>query len=354
MKPYHNQNNDSLMISYVIPMYFEEMFIGIVGMDFDYVVLTQQVHGIEIYEHGFAHLEMDGAVYCGDTHENEAVDVNSAKYLQVSEELVNDMTLVLSASYEDIRQIRYDISFKILLTVLILSVVFTVMAIIVVERIVDPLKKLTDASVKLSNGDYDVEIVQSNTLEIKLLSAAFENMTNRLHAREELLQNSANHDSLTGLQNTTAYTAWVTKFNQQIADHTAEFGVVVLDLNELKETNDHYGHAAGDKLIIAAARVISDVFQGCPVFRIGGDEFLVVLQKDDLKRYEELFEQLRMTCANTFVEDENMRKPVRIASGFSRFDPNKDLRFLDVFKRADDAMYENKQKSKQDHSMPIS
>ena len=49
MEPYHNQNNDILMISYVIPMYFGDRFIGVVGMDFDFVVLEEQVHGIEIY-----------------------------------------------------------------------------------------------------------------------------------------------------------------------------------------------------------------------------------------------------------------------------------------------------------------
>ena len=114
MKPYYNQNNNVLMISYVIPMYYGETFIGVVGMDFDYMALEKQVQEIQIYENGFAHLEMDGAVIS-----NHRSDADPKNYLSVSKELVNGMTLVLSASYDDIRQIRYDIAFKILLTVVI-------------------------------------------------------------------------------------------------------------------------------------------------------------------------------------------------------------------------------------------
>ena len=346
MKPYLNQNSGVLMISYVIPMYFDDMFIGIVGMDFDYTVLTERVHGINIYENGFAHLEIDGEVICNGVGESvSAGHGDHAQYLSVSEELANGMTLVLSADYDDIRQIRQEIAVKILFTVLVLSALFTVIAIFVVKKIVDPLNQLTDASVKLSNGDYDLNVVQSNTREIQLLSAAFENMTMRLREREELLRRSANHDSLTGLRNTTAYTSWVAKFDKQIENKQVDFGVVVLDLNDLKKTNDKYGHAVGNQLIIAAANLISDVFKGSLVFRIGGDEFLVVLQNEDPVHREELFGAFDATCARTFVNEE-IQIPLRIAKGFAAFDPSRDACFENVFKRADDAMYENKRKGK--------
>ena len=124
MKPYHNQNNDMWMISYVIPMYYEGKFIGVVGMDFDYVVLTDLVHKIELYENGFAHLEINGEMICDDIH--EVTNMESEEYLQKSKELVNGMTLVVSANYNDIRQIGHDITFKIMFVVLILSVLFIV------------------------------------------------------------------------------------------------------------------------------------------------------------------------------------------------------------------------------------
>jgi diguanylate cyclase (GGDEF)-like protein len=119
----------------------------------------------------------------------------------------------------------------------------------------------------------------------------------------------------------------------------------MLDLNNLKETNDTYGHEVGDELIKTSAGIISEVFKRSPVFRIGGDEFLVVLQNKDFENREELFELLDSRCRSTFVS-ENAQIPIGIAMGFARFEPGRDLRFADVFKRADNAMYENKRNAK--------
>ena len=343
MSPYYNQNNNIYMISYVVPMYHEGKFIGVVGMDFDHTVLAERVHGIKIYENGFAHLRIGETVVC--CHDREAQTNDDPKYLNVSKELKNGMTLVLSASYEDIRQIRYDIGLEILFVVLVLSALFTVITIFVVRKIVAPLKKLADASIKLSNGDYNVGIVKSNVSEIELLNTAFENMAARLHEREKELLFTANRDPLTGLRNTTAYKRWVADFDKEIENHTADFGVIVFDVNRLKKMNDTLGHAAGDKLIAAAAKAISDVFKRSPVFRIGGDEFLAVLRNKDLEDREELFVRLDTICANTVIEETD-GSSVSIARGFAMFDPAKDQCFHDVFMRADDAMYENKRKTK--------
>ena len=351
MKPYYNLNNDIHMISYVVPMYYEEKFIGVVGMDFDYTVLSDRVHQIKIYENGFAHLEMDGHEICCDGHEHGTeIKHDTDKYLRVSKELVNGMSLVLSASYDDIWQIRYEISFRILLAVLIISAIFTVVAIIVVRRIVAPLKKIADASVKLSNGDYNVGFVHSNVSEIELLNISFEKMAADLHQREEGLRLSANRDSLTGLRNTTSFKTWVEEFEKGLENEKIDYGVIVFDVNRLKETNDVYGHAVGNKLIVAAAKVISDTFKRSPVFRIGGDEFLAVLRNRDLEDCEDLFAQMDLACARTFIE-ESGRIPLSIARGFARFEPGRDADFSEVFKRADTAMYENKRESKKSYSM---
>ena len=341
MQPYYNQNNNVLMISYVVPLYYENRFIGVVGMDFDYAVLLDKVNEIKIYEHGFAHLEIDGHVAHLNNDQAGAKDL-SKEYLRVSGELINGMTLVLSASYNDIRQIRYDIALKILYVVLFLAVLFSLIVIFVVRRLVEPLKKLTDASQKLAKGNYDVEIVHSDTHEIKLLSTAFENMTLYLREHERQQHLLAHRDSLTGLRNTTSYKSWVNDFDEQIQSQKMDFGVIVFDVNNLKETNDRYGHDAGNKLIVAASRIISDTFKRSPVFRIGGDEFLVILQNSDLRNCEELTVKFDSECANVSAKTDEADINVSVAKGFARYDPERDLRFVDVFNRADNAMYENK------------
>ena len=347
MLPYYNQNSDILMISYVVPMYYENEFIGIVGMDFDYTVLTDKVHNIKIYENGFAHLEFEGAdVYNTDHAEDAKLHENPEEYLSVSEELRNGMTLIISASYNDIRRIRYDIALKILFVVLFLAVLFSLVVIFVVRRIVYPLKKLTEASLKLSNGDYDVEIVHSDTHEIRLLSTAFENMAMHLKEHEKLQHLLAYRDSLTGLRNTNSYWAWINDFDKEIETKEIDFGILVFDINYLKETNDRYGHDVGNKLIVSAARVISDTFKRSPVFRIGGDEFLVILQNRDLDDVKELLKIFDEECLNKSVDTDKESIPVSIAKGFARYDSEKDTNFIDVFNKADDAMYENKRKIK--------
>ena len=347
MLPYFNQNNDILMISYVVPMYYENEFIGVVGMDFDYTVLTDKVHKMKIYENGFAHLEFEGADMCNADHTEDAMlHEHPEEYLSVSEELKNGMTLIVSASYDDIRQIRYDIALKILFVVLLLAVLFSLIVILIVRRIVYPLNKLTEASVKLSNRDYDVDIVPSDTHEIKLLSTAFENMALQLKEHEKMQHLLAYRDSLTGLRNTNSYWAWITDFDKEIETREIVFGVLVLDINYLKETNDRFGHDVGNKLIVSAAHIISSTFKRSPVFRIGGDEFLVILQNRDLDDLEELLKKFDEECLNESISTDKENIPVSIAKGFARYDMEKDSNFIDVFNRADDAMYENKREIK--------
>ena len=347
MLPYYNKNNDILMISYVVPMYFDNEFIGIVGMDFDYTVLTDKVHSIKIYENGFAHLEFEGAdVYNADHAEDAKIHESSEEYLSVSEELKNGMTLVISASYNDVRRIRYDIALKILFVVLLLAGLFSLIAIFIVRKIVYPLKKLTEASVKLSNREYDVEIARSNTYEIKLLSTAFEKMALQLKEHEKLQHLLAYRDSLTGLRNTNSYWAWIIDFDKEIETKEIVFGVLVFDINYLKETNDRYGHDVGNHLIVSAAHVISTIFKRSPVFRIGGDEFLVILKNRDLDEKDALLKIFDEECLNKSVDTDKETIPVSIAKGFARYDSEKDTNFIDVFNRADDAMYENKRKIK--------
>ena len=345
MLPYYNQNSKILMISYVVPLFYDNEFFGIIGVDFDYTILTEKVHNIKIYENGFAHLEFEGAhLFNADHAEDVKLHEHPEKYLTVSNKLKNGMTLFISASYDDIRQIRYDIGLKIVYVVVFLAFLFSMIAVFTVKKIVYPLKKLTEAAVKLSNGNYDVEILHSDTYEIKLLSTAFENMALNLKEHERLQNLLAYRDSLTGLRNTNSYRVWITDFEKKFGK--SDFGLLMLDLNYLKETNDSYGHNVGDKLITSAAQLIAGIFKRSPVFRIGGDEFLVVLQNRDLKDYEELLEKFDEACKNKFITADGKDIPIIIAKGFARYDAENDLKFVDVFNRADDAMYENKREMK--------
>ena len=309
-------------------------------MDFDYTILTNRIHQIKIFKNGFAQLKLNGAVI--DTGNDNYTSEMTEEHLQASEELANGMNLVLFASYDDIRQIRYEIAYKLLFSVLLLAVAFALIVFFMIKKMVKPLQTLTDASIKLSNGDYDVELVPSNTHEIKLLNTAFENMIVHLREHKKLQHKLAYRDSLTGLRNTTSYKEWVSDFNKKIAEEGTSFGVMVFDINYLKEANDTYGHNVGNTLITTSARIIATTFKRSPVFRIGGDEFLAILQGKDLEEYENLIAKFEAECEDTVAEAEGASIPVSIAKGFSEFDPENDTQFSDVFDRADEEMYKNK------------
>ena len=151
-------------------------------------------------------------------------------------------------------------------------------------------------------------------------------------------------DSLTGLRNTTSYKEWVVDFDKKIKEEKVSFGVVVFDINYLKEANDTYGHNIGNKIIVSASQIIASTFKRSPVFRIGGDEFVAILQGSDLEDRKKLFLQFETACENTILEEEGLS--ISVAKGFAMFDSAKDTQFSDVFNRADDRMYQHKKKIK--------
>ena len=155
-------------------------------------------------------------------------------------------------------------------------------------------------------------------------------------ANEKLL---ARTDALTGALNKFSYSEFEKEINDQIERNNMEpFAVVVFDINNLKITNDTLGHEAGDKLIKDATTLISCVFKETTIFRIGGDEFLLILDGDNYYAREYLINQFR-EIANLNVDDIN---GVVVACGISEFNDKEDKTIAQVFNRADSDMYKNK------------
>ena len=118
----------------------------------------------------------------------------------------------------------------------------------------------------------------------------------------------------------------------------AEYGVVVFDLNGLKHINDTQGHYAGDEYLKKACSIICDNYKHSPVYRIGGDEFVAILQGNDFVNREKIKKHF-----DDYIEDNIQDGSVIVASGMAVFDPGLDESYTDVFIRADKRMYERKQ-----------
>lgn len=154
----------------------------------------------------------------------------------------------------------------------------------------------------------------------------------------------ARRDELTGIKNKTAYKELEKSVQGNIDNGMdyLEFGLVVCDSNNLKQINDTQGHTVGDEYIRASARLLCNIFVHSPVFRVGGDEFIVFLRGNDYLNRAELMEKLR----GQVLENKRMGTGVILASGMSEYRPESDNFVSDIFERADKEMYENKQRLK--------
>ena len=131
------------------------------------------------------------------------------------------------------------------------------------------------------------------------------------------------------------------------------------DLNDLKKANDQYGHAEGDKLITDFADLLQSVFsKDGVVARMGGDEFIVVYPELGAVDHEKLMQQLRQACDKKNRDRGGVQ--ISFAAGYAcvgeeelgkmrQQGENETGRlFREMYKRADEKMYENKAKVKAD------
>ena len=156
----------------------------------------------------------------------------------------------------------------------------------------------------------------------------------------ESARRMARRDALTGIRNKNAFEEYAQSINDEIKEGRADyrFAVVMCDINDLKKINDTRGHSFGDEAIQQASRLICEVFEHSPVFRIGGDEFVVILFGRDYENREQLLSRLK---EESLTNGKSRTGPV-VAGGMSEYDPETDSEFESVFERADKHMYEEK------------
>ena len=154
-------------------------------------------------------------------------------------------------------------------------------------------------------------------------------------------------DSLTGVKNKAAYNKMRQQLEFEIENGTAQFAIVMVDLNRLKYINDTYGHEKGDFYIKGSCKMICDCFKHSPVYRFGGDEFVVVLTGDPYKNREELVEKINNAFqVSGFHEELEPWERFWASAGMSEYNRESGDHVDDVFKRADEKMYDYKVKMK--------
>ena len=155
---------------------------------------------------------------------------------------------------------------------------------------------------------------------------------------------TANIDALTGVQNHRAYILSERRILSLVNENPEyQYAIVVCDINDLKYVNDKFGHNYGDEYLKKACQMICNVYAGILVYRIGGDEFVVILEGDKYEEREVFLSRLKELSLSNASEEEG----IIIAIGMAERRRNKS--FNDVFKRADKQMYIQKETLKRKH-----
>ena len=155
----------------------------------------------------------------------------------------------------------------------------------------------------------------------------------------------SNHDALTKVLSRISYDNKIKDLDRKIREDpvSVRFAICECDLNNLKIVNDTFGHDKGDQYIINCCKAICDLFKHSPVYRIGGDEFVAILQSDDYDNLDKIKEAFNRFSTSEIKSEGTLFDKRSFAAGFAVYDNNRDRCFNDVMKRADVEMYHNKQ-----------
>ena len=194
------------------------------------------------------------------------------------------------------------------------------------------------------SGRHNTDVLGRFGMLLYIVILATEVMSEFTHQMEEnrkmkFYKELALVDSLTGSYNNNAFCHW-----QNTKDSKLQDALVVCDLNDLKKCNDTYGHLTGDQYIIEAAQLITEAFDKIGTcYRVGGDEFCVVVLAEHTDRIERCIQNLQKLQEEYNKKSDKIN--MQIACGYAVYEST-DQDINAVLARADIMMYENKQEIK--------
>ena len=370
LPPYLTDNLWARVISYNVPIYWRGQFVGVVGIEIDYTTMAEQVQSIRLYSNGYAFLsDEDGQLFYHPRidvsqlpeEERPAFPMDALskstfiRYTFNGEEkiaawlpLSNGMRLNVSVPVKETEGDWQRLIREILIFAGIVLVVSSVFTMFYTRRITKPLEALTEAADQVDRGNYDFSLDYAKDDEVGRLTNTFKRLTGHMKDHISDLNKRVYVDALTSVRNKGAYSTYIEDLQHRLEEENGQmaFAVGVFDCDNLKTINDKYGHEKGDIYLKTASRLICRVFQHSPVFRIGGDEFSVILQNDDLQNRDALIQQFNSSMAELSAAAKNQWEQAHIAMGIAVYDPQTDHQVNDVIRRADEIMYDNKRARK--------
>ena len=367
LPPYITDNLGKRVISYNVPIYWRGQFVGVVGIEIDYSTMAEQVESIRLYGNGYAFLsDSDGNIFFHPkidisqlTEETKPVLPYDAiakntfiRYTYDGVEkiaawlpLSNGMRLNVAVPVSETEGEWERLVGNYLVFAAIVLVAASILTMFYTRRVTRPLVQLTEAAEQIDKGNYDYDLNYDRDDEVGRLTNTFKRLSGHMKDHISDLNKRAYVDALTSVRNKGAYTTYIEDMQKRMDEGGSQemaFAVGVFDCDNLKRINDRYGHEKGDVYLKTASRLICHVFQHSPVFRIGGDEFSVILQNADYENREVLVEQFKAGMVEISASAKHEWEEAHIAMGIAVYDSQRDRSVNDVIRRADESMYENK------------
>lgn len=370
LPPYITDNLDVRVISYNAPIVWRDQFVGVVGIEIEYSAMAEQIDSIRLYGNGYAFLsDEDGNLFYHPridvaqlteeaipavpkglvsdstfyTYTYNGVDKEAA-WLPLSNGMRLNVCVPVSETEGDWQRLVWNILIA-AAGVLIACCLFTMDY---TKRITRPIEQLIDAAEQADRGDYDFALEYNKDDEVGRLTNTFKSLANHMRDNISTLNKQVFVDPLTHVKNKGAFSAALEDLQNEM-DEDAEhltFAVGVFDCDDLKLVNDEFGHDKGDVYLTTASRLICRVFQHSPVYRIGGDEFAVLLRNEDYQNRDALVVKFKQEAAAINASTSNKWEQVHLSMGIAVFDPRQKDNVIDLVRSADKAMYEDKRSRK--------
>ncbi|MDT8404390.1 diguanylate cyclase [Sulfuriflexus sp.] len=216
-----------------------------------------------------------------------------------------------------------------------------------------PMKKLLDITARISNGELPRLYKVTPRNEMDMLFNQFTEMLQALRDKQRVIDETqaklealAITDTLTSLYNRRYLLDIFPKLQAQAKRDHSTLSVIMIDLDHFKRINDKYGHLAGDQCLMEfAAAMRNQSRQNDYLFRMGGEEFLILTLGEGRQGMLALAEKIRLAIEKVFVYYEGERIHMTISCGIATLNPEDDHRgaLNMLLKRADNALYEAKQ-----------
>ncbi|MCR5655552.1 MAG: diguanylate cyclase [Lachnospiraceae bacterium] len=367
MEPYANENISVYMVSYVIPVYLGRDFLGVVGMDINMNLVHEVIDelnyenstGILFSESGnvLYHRDYPGGLLKKDFTEefenisrflegdyvdsgnNYAYSAEGGKCRITVSRLENRMLLAISTPESALFQLRDSMLFRVGLSFVAALVFVIFVSMSMTKSIVSPIRELTAASSRIAKGELGQQIDYHSQDEIGSLADSIRKISVDLKVYIDYIHEQAYLDAMTGVHNKAAYMAEEARIKRLIRENMAQFSVYVFDVNGLKRMNDTKGHEYGDMMIKDAAQCIREIFGENQIYRIGGDEFVVLGKEEPEKEIRRQFARFDELLRSFNATNDKYEEELAVSKGVAVYDPEIDAEYASVFSRADEAMY---------------